>query len=194
MESTGNHIAMVSGAQRVLLTPPNQCPKMAIRQYYHDVAPDRHPPVAPSSMLNFGHMPYLMDYYHRNNMTALTIITEDDEAYMDDDTHGDRPPTIRGSKARSKTGRRATPTSAAATKDDDDGMSKEERYWLQKAGHALSVETVLKEGEVLFVPSYWPHYTISLQKSAQCTVPYNTGDNPKPGVGLDSFNRCNRYL
>ena len=32
---------------------------------------------------------------------------------------------------------------------------------------ARSVDTVVREGEVLYVPSYWIHYIVSLQYSAQ---------------------------
>jgi hypothetical protein len=49
-------------------------------------------------------------------------------------------------------------------------MPTEEREWLEKAGNSLAVETVLKAGEVLYIPSHWFHYIISLQKSAQCNV------------------------
>jgi hypothetical protein len=52
----------------------------------------------------------------------------------------------------------------------EEGMSEEERAWLHKAGQSLAVETVLKAGEVLYIPSHWFHYIISLQKSAQCNV------------------------
>jgi hypothetical protein len=50
------------------------------------------------------------------------------------------------------------------------GMSLEERGWLERAASALAVETVLKAGEVLFIPSFWFHYIVSVQKSAQCNV------------------------
>jgi hypothetical protein len=49
-------------------------------------------------------------------------------------------------------------------------MSLEERAWLERAAQADAVETVLKAGEVLYIPSHWFHYVISLQKSAQCNV------------------------
>jgi len=45
-----------------------------------------------------------------------------------------------------------------------------EREWLDQAKSAQAVETVLKAGEVLFIPSHWFHYIISLQKNAQCNV------------------------
>jgi hypothetical protein len=51
-----------------------------------------------------------------------------------------------------------------------EGMSLEERAWLERASSAQAVETVLKGGEVLYIPSHWFHYIISVQKSAQCNV------------------------
>ena len=51
-----------------------------------------------------------------------------------------------------------------------EGMSDEEREWLQRAATAPAVETVLKAGEVLYIPSFWFHYIISVQKSAQCNA------------------------
>ena len=58
-------------------------------------------------------------------------------------------------------------------KNEDDsksGMSAEERAWLTRAARAPAVETVLKQGEILFLPSFWFHYIVSVQKSAQCNV------------------------
>jgi Cupin-like domain len=49
-------------------------------------------------------------------------------------------------------------------------MSQAERSWLERAGQALAVETVLKAGEVLYIPSHWFHSVLSLQRSAQCNV------------------------
>ncbi|KAL3908160.1 MAG: hypothetical protein SGILL_008591 [Bacillariaceae sp.] len=49
-------------------------------------------------------------------------------------------------------------------------MSKHEQEWLERAGTAESLSTVLKAGEVLYIPSFWFHYITSLQKSAQCNV------------------------
>ena len=54
--------------------------------------------------------------------------------------------------------------------NNNNGMSPEERAWLERAATAQAVETVLKAGEVLYIPSHWFHYIISLQKSAQCNV------------------------
>lgn len=56
-------------------------------------------------------------------------------------------------------------------------MSDEEREWLERAATASSVETVLKAGEVLYIPSFWFHYIVSVQKSAQC--------NARSGIQLD---------
>lgn len=49
-------------------------------------------------------------------------------------------------------------------------MSKRERKWLRIAAEAPTLSTVLKAGEVLYVPSHWFHYIVSLQKSAQCNT------------------------
>jgi hypothetical protein len=49
-------------------------------------------------------------------------------------------------------------------------MSEKERAWLQKAAGSQAVETVLKAGEVMYLPSHWFHYIASLQRSAQCNV------------------------
>jgi Cupin-like domain len=51
-----------------------------------------------------------------------------------------------------------------------DHMSHSERAWLERAGRALAIETVLKAGEVLYIPSHWFHSVMSLQRSAQCNV------------------------
>lgn len=50
------------------------------------------------------------------------------------------------------------------------GMPEQERAWLRRAKTSEAVETVLKAGEVLYIPSHWFHYITSLQKSAQCNV------------------------
>lgn len=50
------------------------------------------------------------------------------------------------------------------------GMSDKEREWLERAKAAPALETVLKAGEVLYIPSFWFHYIVSVQKSAQCNV------------------------
>jgi len=34
----------------------------------------------------------------------------------------------------------------------------------------MAIDTVLKAGEMLYIPSHWFHYIVSLQKSAQCNV------------------------
>jgi len=49
-------------------------------------------------------------------------------------------------------------------------MPKSEREWLEAARSAMAVDTVLKAGEILYIPSHWFHYITSLQKSAQCNT------------------------
>ena len=49
-------------------------------------------------------------------------------------------------------------------------MPDEERSWLNLSNDSMAIDTVLKAGEVLYIPSHWFHYIISLQKSAQCNT------------------------
>lgn len=49
-------------------------------------------------------------------------------------------------------------------------MSQDERKWLERAKDSMAVDTVLKAGEVMYIPSHWFHYITSVQKSAQCNV------------------------
>lgn len=103
-----NMVAMIKGAKRYILSPPNDCPKLGI-------VPKRSHPSFRHSMLNFGHI-----------------------SLLDDDISKD--------------------------------MSQLERDWLNIASEARVIDTVLKAGEVLYIPSYWFHYIISLQVSAQCNT------------------------
>ena len=104
-----NMVAMITGAKRYILSPPNACGKLGI------VTKQNHPAFR-HSMLNFGHMKYMHD------------------------------PKL------------------------SQEMSSEEREWLVQAATAPAVETVLKAGEVLYIPSFWFHYIVSVQKSTQCNV------------------------
>ena len=52
----------------------------------------------------------------------------------------------------------------------DPNMPREEREWMEHSGTASALSTVVKAGEVLYIPSHWFHYITSLQKSAQCNV------------------------
>lgn len=102
-----NMVAMISGAKRYILSPPNQCSKLGI-------VTQNQTPLYRHSLLNFGR-------YNLSN-------------------------------------------------DAESKMSTIEREWLQIAGTSMALETVLKQGEVLFIPSHWFHYIIGLQKNAQCNV------------------------
>lgn len=104
-----NMIAMMTGAKRYVLSPPNSCPKLGI------VSSRRHPSYR-HSMLNFG---------------RVTLLDKEDSGVR---------------------------------------MSDREKEWLRIAGSAPTLSTVLKAGEVLYVPSHWFHYIVSLQKSAQCNT------------------------
>ena len=105
-----NMIAMITGAKRYILSPPNVCPQLGI------VTSRRHPSYR-HSMLNFG---------------RCTLLDKKDSAGVQ--------------------------------------MSDREKGWLRIAAEAPTLSTVLKAGEVLYVPSHWFHYIVSLQKSAQCNT------------------------
>lgn len=62
-------------------------------------------------------------------------------------------------------------------------MPKSEREWLELAKDSKAVETVLKAGEILYIPSHWFHYITSLQKSAQCNVRSGREFNGSPEWG-----------
>jgi len=47
--------------------------------------------------------------------------------------------------------------------------------------HVDALDTILRAGEVLFVPSYWMHYIISLQYSVQCNSRFG------PPEGMETF-------
>ena len=70
-------------------------------------------------------------------------------------------------------------------------MPEEERAWLEVANDSMAVETVLKAGEVLYIPSHWFHYITSLQKSAQCNTRSgrDKGDHPEHG-GFEDVMEC----
>ena len=50
-----------------------------------------------------------------------------------------------------------------------------------------SVETILREGEVLYIPSFWFHYIISLRYSVQCN---SRSGSPPNEEGLSEINNC----
>lgn len=67
---------------------------------------------------------------------------------------------------------------------NNNNMSDLERAWLDRAATSQAVETVLKAGEILYIPSHWFHYVVSLQKSAQCNVAMGMAEKaPNPHFG-----------
>ena len=125
-----NMIAMMTGAKRYILSPPNACPKLGI------VTSRKHPSYR-HSMLNFG---------------RVALLDESDDVIE---------------------------------------MSREEREWLRIAGEAPTLSTVLKAGEVLYIPSHWFHYIVSLQKSAQCNTRSGIHEDGNPNFGgLHTVEQC----
>lgn len=50
-----------------------------------------------------------------------------------------------------------------------------------------AIDTIVRTGEVLYVPSYWFHYIVSLKMSIQC----NSRSGSPPGKqGEDEINAC----
>ena len=123
-DSGRNMVAMINGAKRYILSPPNQCSKLGIFK-------SKRSPIYRHSLLDFGHIQYL------------------EQAEVDEE---------------------ATEIKGKNSSIPQPKMSPEERAWLQRAASSRAVETVLKQGEVLYIPSHWFHYIVSLQKSAQCNV------------------------
>ena len=50
-----------------------------------------------------------------------------------------------------------------------------------------AIDTIVQEGEVLYVPSFWFHYIISLEMSIQCNTRSGT---PPSGVGKSEISEC----
>jgi len=70
-------------------------------------------------------------------------------------------------------------------------MPEQERGWLERARETLAIETVLKAGEVLYIPSFWFHYIVSLQKGAQCNTRSGVPDEPNHYFGgRDTVQKC----
>jgi len=62
-------------------------------------------------------------------------------------------------------------------------MPQSEREWLELSRNSMAIDTVLKAGEILYIPSHWFHYIVSLQKSAQCNVRSGREYNGSPEWG-----------
>ena len=52
-----------------------------------------------------------------------------------------------------------------------------------------AIDTILHSGEVLYVPSYWFHYVISLEYSAQCNSRHGP---PESGLGQKEVVSCSK--
>ena len=127
-----NMIAMITGAKRYILSPPNACSQLGV------VTSRKHPSYR-HSMLNFG---------------RVTLL---------DKEGGNMGVT----------------------------MSDREKEWLRIAANAPTLSTVLKAGEVLYCPSHWFHYIVSLQKSAQCNTRSGMVEDGNPNFGgLSDVQEC----
>lgn len=50
-----------------------------------------------------------------------------------------------------------------------------------------AIDTIVREGEILYIPSYWFHYIIALEYSIQCN---SRSGSPPNKEGLDYINKC----
>ena len=57
-------------------------------------------------------------------------------------------------------------------------------------GEAQAIDTIMNTGEVLYIPSYWFHYIVSLEWSAQCNSRHGSPPNE---VGKDEIDECFGY-
>lgn len=54
---------------------------------------------------------------------------------------------------------------------------------------AEAIDTIVREGEVLYIPSFWFHYIVSLQYSIQCN---SRSGFPPSMIGQDAIQKCYR--
>jgi hypothetical protein len=57
----------------------------------------------------------------------------------------------------------------------------------ERSKNALAIESVLEEGEVLYIPSYWFHYIISLEFNIQCNT---RSGKAEPKYGWNEIKMC----
>jgi hypothetical protein len=50
-----------------------------------------------------------------------------------------------------------------------------------------AIDTIVREGEILYIPSYWFHYIISLEYSIQCN---SRAGSPPHGEGQGEIEEC----
>jgi Cupin-like domain len=165
-DSGRNMIAMVTGAKRYILAPPKECPNLGIVPWKFNAA-FRH------SLLNFGHINYM-------NKTAPDL--DDGEQQQQEVGVGNNNDDDRR-RRHGKQDSRHSKKDHRRLKWKGDHMSQIERQWMEIASSSKALETVLKAGEVLYIPSHWFHYIVSLQKSAQCNVRSGIDNNGSPGFG-----------
>ena len=165
-----NMIAMIRGAKRYILSPPKECRRLG-------VVTKRNHPIFRHSLLNFAH---------------LDLLNREDKG---GGGRGDRHDRRDGDRGGNVTGDNKNEKGNDQRDEDDDNDARslppEEREWLELSRDSFAVDTVLKAGEVLYVPSHWFHYIVSLQKSAQCNTRSGRerGGTPFFG-GYDDVEKC----
>ena len=53
-----------------------------------------------------------------------------------------------------------------------------------------AIDTIINPGEVLYIPSFWFHYIMSMEYSIQCNSRHGS---PPSNVGKDYINKCFRH-
>ncbi|OEU11989.1 hypothetical protein FRACYDRAFT_245114 [Fragilariopsis cylindrus CCMP1102] len=140
-----NIIGIIYGAKRYILVPPNQCSNLQSIITNSDHPLHRHSPI------NFGN---LKKYNHINDASA--------------------------SASSSSTTTTSNNNTLPSNNDEDEQQQQQQQYYNNVnieqnllntiSSNSYGIETILKSGEVLFLPSYWFHYIIGLQKNSQCNV------------------------
>ena len=57
----------------------------------------------------------------------------------------------------------------------------------QQLRHVRSIDTIVREGEVLYIPSFWFHYVVSLDYSIQCN---SRSGFPENNAGKKDIEKC----
>jgi len=77
---------------------------------------------------------------------------------------------------------------------DHPDMPPEEKRWLERAGEADSVQIVVRQGEIMYIPSNWFHYIITLQQTIQCNLRTTGEFEPHPVFGdAKTVEQCQDY-
>eukprot|EP00536_Pseudo-nitzschia_multiseries_P009000 jgi/Psemu1/306224/fgenesh1_kg.241_\ len=140
-DASRNAIVVLGGTRRYILSRPSQCKNMGLFPAGHTSA--RH------SKVDWAAAPDEHDEQVELELELAAISGEGKKT--DHDRESESEPS---------------PTSSDATvpwKDYRNALSL-------LANHAKSTEVILEAGDVLYLPSYWFHYIVSLDTNMQCNT------------------------